>query len=612
MPVCRVFPVGMTPRRCLESGQLNCRRAEPTVGSFGVTGGQGNLPSPREGQEIARENEVSIDIQCSQCGQTYRVPDEFAGKAAKCKKCENQIQIPVVISSEDGESMLELLPDAEEPVAPKSPVETNGPAAPKTPVKKKGRLDELLGDLPGESEEAGLDVGPAPSMPAISSDGTESTRRKSPRKDSSEPPWGLIAGAGVVVLALALGLVAVVFSGNEPAVADAEKTRAEDRVNVAVKKTPQKKRPASATADIQRKFQKQVDDGAKEIVKKGQANRDRQDRLQLEAYEKVASLSEAERAKIEQEWRSDYDGVVENLVTKFDVSKKQAKHMVAAVRQNYYGAAPAFGRMSKRSLKVVVNGEKWTAVSVLGGNGSTLTLYPATSIDRLLDLGGKRKALARVRLHLPEVPGEYRNIPLEFEEGRQGDAGDSPAKSRKSKESKVIFVEQGHLVRLRLECRTEEGDEISGVVEYSGPGAENAAKRLRDRQFVENTSFDNIVETPLAGKIDGQPFKVGAAIFERDWGVTVYGTRMTKKKLSGDERNSMSRLFIDESEFEESGKQAIYLSIYIPVPEGTRSVNLNGVPAIVTKKGRMVRVALQAEFDDDNFVNGVFEFKLPR
>ena len=35
-----------------------------------------------------------IAFTCSQCGKTFRVPDEFAGRSAKCKICGNTITVP--------------------------------------------------------------------------------------------------------------------------------------------------------------------------------------------------------------------------------------------------------------------------------------------------------------------------------------------------------------------------------------------------------------------------------------------------------------------------------------------------------------------------------------
>ena len=35
-----------------------------------------------------------VIVQCNQCGKQYDVPDEWAGRSAKCKSCGNQLSIP--------------------------------------------------------------------------------------------------------------------------------------------------------------------------------------------------------------------------------------------------------------------------------------------------------------------------------------------------------------------------------------------------------------------------------------------------------------------------------------------------------------------------------------
>ncbi len=35
-----------------------------------------------------------IAFTCSQCGKTFRVPDEFAGRSARCKLCGNTVTVP--------------------------------------------------------------------------------------------------------------------------------------------------------------------------------------------------------------------------------------------------------------------------------------------------------------------------------------------------------------------------------------------------------------------------------------------------------------------------------------------------------------------------------------
>ena len=44
---------------------------------------------------------MPIDIKCSSCSTPYRVPDEMAGRAAKCKKCGVRIEIPATATDGD-------------------------------------------------------------------------------------------------------------------------------------------------------------------------------------------------------------------------------------------------------------------------------------------------------------------------------------------------------------------------------------------------------------------------------------------------------------------------------------------------------------------------------
>jgi hypothetical protein len=43
-----------------------------------------------------------ITFKCSKCGQEYRVADEYAGKKARCKSCENVNLIPVGAVKQSG------------------------------------------------------------------------------------------------------------------------------------------------------------------------------------------------------------------------------------------------------------------------------------------------------------------------------------------------------------------------------------------------------------------------------------------------------------------------------------------------------------------------------
>ena len=57
---------------------------------------------------------MAIRFSCDGCGATFNVPDNFAGKRAKCKKCGAAVQVPA----------------AEAPVAAPTPVPSPGPSRP--------------------------------------------------------------------------------------------------------------------------------------------------------------------------------------------------------------------------------------------------------------------------------------------------------------------------------------------------------------------------------------------------------------------------------------------------------------------------------------------------
>ncbi len=42
-----------------------------------------------------------LDFNCSGCGHTYQLPEKYAGKKARCKKCNKMIRIPVNSKSPD-------------------------------------------------------------------------------------------------------------------------------------------------------------------------------------------------------------------------------------------------------------------------------------------------------------------------------------------------------------------------------------------------------------------------------------------------------------------------------------------------------------------------------
>jgi transposase-like protein len=54
----------------------------------------------------------SIKCNCSNCGAKYRLPVEFQGRRARCKKCGEKFEVPKIKTLED--SVLDWLSEAEE------------------------------------------------------------------------------------------------------------------------------------------------------------------------------------------------------------------------------------------------------------------------------------------------------------------------------------------------------------------------------------------------------------------------------------------------------------------------------------------------------------------
>lgn len=46
---------------------------------------------------------MAINIECDECGRTYRIKDELAGKRIHCKECSAVIQVPLSDSDDDWE-----------------------------------------------------------------------------------------------------------------------------------------------------------------------------------------------------------------------------------------------------------------------------------------------------------------------------------------------------------------------------------------------------------------------------------------------------------------------------------------------------------------------------
>ena len=63
-----------------------------------------------------------IAFQCSECGKTFRVPDQFAGRSARCKICGNTVRVPAAAADPEPALVSIGAADVEPmPVAPPPP-----------------------------------------------------------------------------------------------------------------------------------------------------------------------------------------------------------------------------------------------------------------------------------------------------------------------------------------------------------------------------------------------------------------------------------------------------------------------------------------------------------
>jgi ubiquitin-protein ligase len=69
-----------------------------------------------------------ISFTCEKCGKTFKVPDEFAGRTAKCKICGNAVKVPTLATAV-AEPSPPPAPPAPEPIVEQvaAPMESAGP-----------------------------------------------------------------------------------------------------------------------------------------------------------------------------------------------------------------------------------------------------------------------------------------------------------------------------------------------------------------------------------------------------------------------------------------------------------------------------------------------------
>lgn len=79
-----------------------------------------------------------IRFACEHCGKPYAVPDEVAGRRARCKQCGEKLQIPPAASAPGGTGRVKIAFEA----PPQPVLAANPPAARKMPM----RMRRLLAD----------------------------------------------------------------------------------------------------------------------------------------------------------------------------------------------------------------------------------------------------------------------------------------------------------------------------------------------------------------------------------------------------------------------------------------------------------------------------------
>jgi hypothetical protein len=73
---------------------------------------------------------MSIEVSCD-CAMTYRLPDRFAGKRARCRECGDSIRVPAIMADESNESSGELAEDEASDESDAAPVRRKARPAPK-------------------------------------------------------------------------------------------------------------------------------------------------------------------------------------------------------------------------------------------------------------------------------------------------------------------------------------------------------------------------------------------------------------------------------------------------------------------------------------------------
>ncbi|MFC1596735.1 WD40 repeat domain-containing protein [Planctomycetota bacterium] len=131
---------------------------------------------------------MSIEFHCGNCHRPFKVPDDFAGKRAKCKTCGQIVEVPYPA----------------------------GPAAPSglPPLGQSADLDlsGLEGALAAERQPV-APMGPGPFGASPLDGPLTPARRKRSDSDISPAVWIAVGGGGAAVLVLAVVMAVMMFTG---------------------------------------------------------------------------------------------------------------------------------------------------------------------------------------------------------------------------------------------------------------------------------------------------------------------------------------------------------------------------------------------------------------
>ncbi|MHC4404414.1 MAG: hypothetical protein ACYTG0_32575 [Planctomycetota bacterium] len=164
---------------------------------------------------------MPIQVQCGGCKRRYAVPDQFAGKKARCKKCGQSMVVPAAaggdlvdleeVEEADDSAVVSLAEVAEEEPAEASSADTDLASLASAVAMDQPAIPQAPPDMGGGPLSASPGGGPlysgggplGPPVPAQS------------RQGLSTGIWMAIGGGGVALLALVVVLIMVLGGGSD-------------------------------------------------------------------------------------------------------------------------------------------------------------------------------------------------------------------------------------------------------------------------------------------------------------------------------------------------------------------------------------------------------------